>query len=62
MFPMATIPPLAPLRPVTPLRTVAASGRPLPDGDSWLTFNLVFVLAISGLVNVLLLLRLATVH
>lgn len=50
---MPTIPPLVIQRSATALPS---------DGNSWLTFNLAFVSAISVLLNILLVLRLATLR
>ena len=50
---MATIPPLVISRATPHWRA---------DGESWLTFNLMFVLAVSGLVNILLVVRLVTLR
>lgn len=47
---MATIPPLV----------AVSKTRHTPAEANWLTFNLIFVLGLSGLVNILLLIRLAT--
>jgi hypothetical protein len=52
-FPMATIPPLV-APPTTARRPAAEFG--------WATFHLLFLLAVSGLVNVFLVLRLATIR